>query len=598
MPKYRFVSLERRTFFEELFPDGVEIGETLDGSRGGTAVTLPLGMPEGFSRKVVIKVSSVDAEDVESDEVLLRRSLPLSWRGIHQEYVKLTELNGLGGRAPRAYAYGAVVWEDGTTEKALPAYVMEDMRGKPSRPLVDVMDKRREGFSAAATAEFGARLLEIIWRQRGCGITHADLSPRNVFVRVVGQGAGARFEDVYVIDYGQAKFASSGVTPAPGGRFNNQRLATVEYGAPEIFPFKWEGRTDLGVKPEELQRCYGLRNNFTVDVWSLGALLLYVRTGNPPTPGVIWDGQGFQKNGKRVEPDGAHRAIVLEKRKGLALPRDAYSTEEDRRLNEVIRICTDPDPVVRSESLQGVKEKLNELRPQDASGGGTVSMDVPTAGPARTPVPAAPGDVVAVTCKLYREGRAYSLSPVDLVLFTQGSLSSSERVKIDGKEYDLRQVDEHVMSDRGWHVWQGISDCPWQGVEFALFRDKVSPKSLVGWFAGCSRLRRVMRINNLDTSKATSMRGMFYDCSSLRALSVYGFDTSLVEDMSQMFYGCRQLQDLNISRFETARLENARDMFAGCTSLRSIEGFPWVFSDNPKIDLKSLGRDCPALSER
>lgn len=600
MPKYRFVSLERKVFPDDCFPDEVRIGESLDGSRGGLALTRPLGRPDGLSRNAVVKILSTSAENVESDEVLRSFSLPRAWHGLHQEYATLAELNGLGGHAPRAYAYGAVVWEDGPSEKALPAFVMEDMREKPSCPLDEVLQERGGGFAPSVAASFGAQLLDIILRQEKCGVTHADLSSRNVFVHVADGPGGSRIEGVYVIDYGQAKYSSAGVTPSFEGKRAVPRLATIGFGAPEIFPFPWAEYEGTDASAEELERCYGMRNQGTVDIWSLGALLFYLRTGKSPSVDVGWDDvvKSYRVGGKEVSRDCAHGRIVFEKRKGLSLPEGAYSDPLDRRLDQVIRLCTDPDPMRRWQSVTGIREMLLALCPSVSPNEETARMEAAAVGSASTPVPIDAQDIVAVICKLYCKGIPYSKSSADLVLFLRGEPDLEELVTIDGVEYGLRRVDEFVMSNRGWNIWQGVTNCPWRGVEFALFKDRVSPRNLAGWFAGCSRLRKILKINNLDTSKAISMRGLFYGCSSLGALSVYRFETSLVEDMSLMFYGCERLSELNVSRFDTSRVGDVAGMFGGCHSLKRIVGFPDAFHGNEKISLRGIGRDCPAVAGR
>ena len=563
-------------------------------------MTRSLGMKQGLSKNAVVKILSTSAENVESDEVLRLFSLPCAWRGLHQEYVTLAELNGLGGHAPRAYAYGAVVWEDGPAEKALPAFVMEDMRAKPSRPLDEVMRERRGGFPAPAAAAFGTQLLDIILRQEKCGVTHADLSSKNVFVHVSGVPDDGVFEGVYVIDYGQAKYSGAGVTPSLGGGHATPRLATISYGAPEIFPFNWDDYEDKSVSARELKDCYESRNQATVDVWSLGALLYYVRTGNPPAFCVRWDddAKSYRAGKRMLSPERAHARIVLEKRKGLSLSCEAYPSREDRILDNVIRLCTNSSPKERAAAVNGVREMLSALCPAPSPTDDTVRYQDMPAGPASTPVPHGVRQIVAVRCKLYRDGIPYSRSSVDLVLFLKGEFDPSERVTIDGAEYDVRWIDEFVMTNRGWNVWQGVTNCPWQGAEFAIFRDEISPRNLAGWFAGCSRLRKILKINNLDTSCATSMRGLFYGCTSLGALSVYRFETAAVEDMSLMFSGCGRLKELNISRFDTSRVHDVTGMFEECTSLRKIVGFPDVFAGSEGIDLKNVGRHCPAVREQ
>ena len=79
---------------------------------------------------------------------------------------------------------------------------------------------------------------------------------------------------------------------------------------------------------------------------------------------------------------------------------------------------------------------------------------------------------------------------------------------------------------------------------------------------------------------------------------MYRFETAAVEDMSLMFSGCGRLKELNISRFDTSRVHDVTGMFEECTSLRKIVGFPDVFAGSEGIDLKNVGRHCPAVREQ
>ena len=79
-----------------------------------------------------------------------------------------------------------------------------------------------------------------------------------------------------------------------------------------------------------------------------------------------------------------------------------------------------------------------------------------------------------------------------------------------------------------------------------------------------------MNLGNLNTSKVTSMRSMFFNCSSLTDLNMSNFDTSNVTDMNNMFSYCNSLTCLNISNFDTSRVINMDQMFFKCYNLTSL----------------------------
>ena len=77
-------------------------------------------------------------------------------------------------------------------------------------------------------------------------------------------------------------------------------------------------------------------------------------------------------------------------------------------------------------------------------------------------------------------------------------------------------------------------------------------------------------ITRLDTSNATSMYDMFYNCLSLTSLDVTNFNTSNVTTMTYMFYNCRSLTSLDLSNFDTSNVTQMQGMFQNCPSLTSL----------------------------
>ena len=70
-------------------------------------------------------------------------------------------------------------------------------------------------------------------------------------------------------------------------------------------------------------------------------------------------------------------------------------------------------------------------------------------------------------------------------------------------------------------------------------------------FRNMTNLTEIQGLNNLDTSKSTTMRCMFLDCKSLTSLDVSNFNTANVTDMISMFNGCSNLTSIDLSMFDT-----------------------------------------------
>jgi surface protein len=76
----------------------------------------------------------------------------------------------------------------------------------------------------------------------------------------------------------------------------------------------------------------------------------------------------------------------------------------------------------------------------------------------------------------------------------------------------------------------------------------------------------------MDTSQVTTMRSMFYGCSSL--VEVPAMDTSQVTTMRSMFYGCSSLVEVpamdgrNLYSSNSTNSSGVAYAFSGTTSLR------------------------------
>ena len=91
-----------------------------------------------------------------------------------------------------------------------------------------------------------------------------------------------------------------------------------------------------------------------------------------------------------------------------------------------------------------------------------------------------------------------------------------------------------------------------------------------GMFGSCSSLTS-LDLSNFDTTKVINMRGMFGYCSSLTSLDLSNFNTTNVTDMGWMFRDCSSLTSLDLSSFNTANVTSMSQMFYNCSSLTSLD---------------------------
>lgn len=81
----------------------------------------------------------------------------------------------------------------------------------------------------------------------------------------------------------------------------------------------------------------------------------------------------------------------------------------------------------------------------------------------------------------------------------------------------------------------------------------------------------------IDTSQVTTMRKMFYGCSSL--IAAPPMDTSQVTDMYEMFYGCSSLTQ--VPDMDTSQVTDMMYMFQKCSSL--TDGNVRLIGKNPSV---------------
>lgn len=120
------------------------------------------------------------------------------------------------------------------------------------------------------------------------------------------------------------------------------------------------------------------------------------------------------------------------------------------------------------------------------------------------------------------------------------------------------------------------------------------PVDCSGLFKNFTSLTSIDFSNVVDTSRMTTLREMFYNCSSLVSLDLSGFDTSSVKSMSDTFYACRALTSLDLSGWDTSNVTTMLSMFDNCKSLPSLDVSN--FNTSKVTSMKSMFASCAALT--
>ena len=139
-------------------------------------------------------------------------------------------------------------------------------------------------------------------------------------------------------------------------------------------------------------------------------------------------------------------------------------------------------------------------------------------------------------------------------------------------KYEASKPDGAYSLNEGRAVpmWVTKHDVAIQKVIFDDSFAKARPVTCMCWFFGCTNLKNIEGINNLNTTEVTDMGAMFRNCSSLTDLDVSGFDTRKVTTMGTMFSGCSKLSTLDVSGFDTKNVTDMYCMFNKCSGLTTL----------------------------
>ena len=147
--------------------------------------------------------------------------------------------------------------------------------------------------------------------------------------------------------------------------------------------------------------------------------------------------------------------------------------------------------------------------------------------------------------------------------------------KTDNWLYNCKNMEsvegiENVNTSRLTSIYQMFAGCSsLKSLDLSSFNTE-NVENLSGLFQDCSSLETI-DLKNFNTQKVSSIYGMFSGCSALKSLDLKNFDTKNVESMSMMFYNCSNLTNLDLGSFDTQKVTDMSSMFSGCSSLKTID---------------------------
>lgn len=265
-------------------------------------------------------------------------------RSAEDEYKCLLQLDGLRGcrwgDTPLAFFLGTLRnCSDGI---GLPAIMMSVVQGEPLNKLV--ANNRISGDEArpplsAEVAKVGLAIVRTYRFIHMRGVRHRDLSPNNLFLE------NRRGEwHIAPIDFGNAVLGDPSIT--------FRRPATASYGAPEAFLLENMGRKET-------------RHAYPQDIWSIGAVLYYVKSGETPHGREM--AEAYEEVNRLDTRALFERFREIKKKNPLVLPEERGKTGDvlppdpgKAMLQECIAQCTKFEPEDRV-SLEGLEDMLSKI---------------------------------------------------------------------------------------------------------------------------------------------------------------------------------------------------------------------------------------------
>ena len=199
--------------------------------------------------------------------------------------------------------------------------------------------------------------------------------------------------------------------------------------------------------------------------------------------------------------------------------------------------------------------------------------------------------VVSSEYVVWKNGYFISRNIVPYVTFYNDRLSffwDDESTLRPGSVYELNT--ESYLPQWLYH------DTEVKSVYFNASFANARPTTCRAWFSGMSNLTSIEGLQNINTTKVTSMRHMFNGCASLKTLDLNRrfFSTDNVTTMEYMFSGCSNLETLDISNFNTANVTDMDHMFYGCSKLSNAK-FP-TFNTDKVVYMTSMFQNCSSLN--
>ena len=170
--------------------------------------------------------------------------------------------------------------------------------------------------------------------------------------------------------------------------------------------------------------------------------------------------------------------------------------------------------------------------------------------------------------------RMMDIKTLDIRNFDMSNVNNVTRMFYCSRQLEEIKFPKNFFTDKitqCFHIFQGCSSLVHLDVTNWKIGKSLQTTHFEGFFQNCKKLKEIKGIENLDVSRATTLRDMFNGCNSLTSLNLSNWDTSNVTNMIGMFRNCNALTELDLSNFNTSKVTSMDAIVRECSSLKSLD---------------------------
>lgn len=180
----------------------------------------------------------------------------------------------------------------------------------------------------------------------------------------------------------------------------------------------------------------------------------------------------------------------------------------------------------------------------------------------------------------------------DKIKMIDGMKLNNNRYVIDYARFDTSELTDfrYMLASTDFQLLPST-----QTIDLSSW-DTSSATNMCNLFYDCSGVISIIGLENWNTSNVELMESTFNSCTKITTLDLSSWNVSNVTAFSYMFYNALYLESLNLSGWDMSKATRYKDgMFSSCTSLTDLNMDGAIL---PKTNLTNFGLDsCPLTVE-